>query len=291
MAKQKDLEALSSGEMLLKGDSKPVDCVRLMLQKTRVCPKAKIGNPEDAVKLMKEMGDYERERAIILHLDTKNNVLAVENISTGSLNVTIVHPREAIKGAVLNSAANVIFLHNHPSGDATPSVEDLATDRRLNEAFSIVGINLLDSIIVARDSYYSAKEHGTLFPDSKYKSGVSEVMERKVIIGEDNQENNEKCSLAMEAALSVLSESCSGDGSPIGIMEPAPQELLDIRDDDIMSQSEKIEKVESSSWAQKLSKGLVKSVKPHLKSGTEEYDEAVNSMAHKVAVGLVTKAV
>lgn len=202
---------ISGGNMLLKKEeeeTKPIDCVRVTLQHTRACPKGvKISGPEDAVKLMREMERYDRERAMIVHLSTKNHVLAVENIAIGSLNAAIIHPRESIKGAVINSAANIIFLHNHPSGDPAPSVEDIAIVKKLRQAFDTVGIDMLDSIIIGRETYYSFKEHGELVPESKYKkpknSGGIKIMDK---IG---YEEDDACSTAMTAAMEVITERCS----------------------------------------------------------------------------------
>lgn len=210
--KEKYPESSGVGDMLLKRDQefvKPIDCQRVMIQRTRDCPKAKITFPEDVVTLLREMGDYERERAMILSLDTKNNVISIENISTGSLNASIVHPREAVKGSLLANAAHIIFAHNHPSGDPAPSVEDRAINKKLQEAFNIVGIDMLDSIIIGRDGYYSAREHGEMFPESKYKEskpGEMKIMEGKY---KEESEDEDACSTAMTAAMEVITERCS----------------------------------------------------------------------------------
>lgn len=215
-AKEKYPES-SGGNMLLKKDEdKPIDCMRVMLQKIRNCPVRKITFPQDVVDLMREMQDMDRERAMIIHLDTKNNVVGVENISTGSLNASIVHPREALKGSLLVNAAHIIFVHNHPSGDPGPSVEDRAINKKLQEAFNIVGIDMLDSIIIGRNGYYSAKEHGELFPESKYKESGAKIMESKIQSNkiEINLEQEEDaCGVAMSAAYSVISEQCADAGA------------------------------------------------------------------------------
>ncbi len=130
------------------------------LKKTRKTPTVKIGSPEDVVQYLSHMGDYDREKAKILHLNTKNQIVGVENISTGSLNASIVHPREALKGAILNNSAAVIFVHNHPSGNPEPSREDKEVHARLKNAFGTVGIELLDSIVIGKDGYRSLKEEG-----------------------------------------------------------------------------------------------------------------------------------
>ncbi len=80
-------------------------------------------------------------------------------VSTGSLNQSIVHPRELFKTALLSSAAAVILIHNHPTGDPTPSTEDIELTRRLKEAGEMIGIRVLDHIVVG-DSYYSFAERG-----------------------------------------------------------------------------------------------------------------------------------
>ncbi len=203
-------ESSGTGNMLLKKDphTQPVDCMRIMVQKTRACPTGKITFPGDVVTLMHDMEDMDRERAMILHLDTKNSILGVENISTGTLNSSLVHPRESLKGAILNNSANIIFVHNHPSGDPLPSREDREINKRLQEAFKIVGIDMLDSIIIGREGYYSAKEHGELFEESKYnKVGERRIMEESIA------EEDEVCSTATMAAMSVISEQCGSEES------------------------------------------------------------------------------
>lgn len=136
------------------------DSMLVELRKLRKSPKVSIGSPRDVVDFLQHMEDYDRERAKIIHLNTKNSIVGVENISTGSLNASIVHPREAIKGAILNNSAAVIFVHNHPSGNPVPSNEDKEVHKRLKNAFGTVGIDLLDSIIIGKDGYRSLKEEG-----------------------------------------------------------------------------------------------------------------------------------
>ena len=92
----------------------------------------------------------------------KNKIISLEDISVGSLNSSIVHPREIYNLAVKKSAAAVILVHNHPSGDPTPSREDLEVTKRLVEAGKILGINVLDHIIIGEGRYLSFKEKGLL---------------------------------------------------------------------------------------------------------------------------------
>jgi len=108
--------------------------------------------------LMKET----KEMFVTLHLDGKNRIMAMDLVSIGSLNQSIVHPREVFKTACLSNAAALILIHQHPSGDATPSSEDIAITRRLKEAGEIMGIKVLDHIIVGAGEYISFVERGLL---------------------------------------------------------------------------------------------------------------------------------
>ena len=101
-----------------------------------------------------------RERFYALALDTKNRVTNRVRVSEGSLAASLVHPREAFRTAVREAAAAVIFLHNHPSGDPTPSLEDKHLTERLRRAGELLGIPVLDHVVVGRDSYYSFADAG-----------------------------------------------------------------------------------------------------------------------------------
>ena len=106
--------------------------------------------------------DRRKEHFIILLLDGKNRIIREEQVSEGSLNQSIVHPREVFKPAVKESAAAVILVHNHPSGDPTPSREDREITRRLKEGGDLLGIRVLDHIIIGDGSYLSFVEQGLL---------------------------------------------------------------------------------------------------------------------------------
>lgn len=108
--------------------------------------------------LMKET----KEMFITLHLDGKNRIICMDVVSTGSLNQTIVHPRSVFMTACLSNAAAIILVHQHPTGDPTPSSEDIAITRRLKEAGEIMGIKILDHIIVGDGEYLSFVERGLL---------------------------------------------------------------------------------------------------------------------------------
>ena len=102
--------------------------------------------------------DLKKEQFRVLLLDVKNKIIREELISQGSLNSSLIHPREVLNPAIRGSAASVIFLHNHPSGDPEPSLDDIEITRRLCKSFDIVGINVLDHIIVGYEGYFSFKQ-------------------------------------------------------------------------------------------------------------------------------------
>jgi len=125
--------------------------------------KLKISSPMDVANLMiEEMKYFKKEYFKIIMLDTKNQVISIEDISMGSLNASIVHPREVFIGAIKRSSASIILVHNHPSGDPTPSKEDINITKRLSEAGDILGIKILDHLIVAESKYVSLKEKGLI---------------------------------------------------------------------------------------------------------------------------------
>jgi len=119
-----------------------------------------ITNPAIAASILTEyLKDADREHFVVLLLNTKNKVVGINTVSIGNLNSSIVHPREVFKPAILASVAAVILGHNHPSGDSTPSKEDITITERLIEAGKILGIEVLDHIIIG-DYFKSLKESG-----------------------------------------------------------------------------------------------------------------------------------
>jgi DNA repair protein RadC len=124
-----------------------------------------IAMPYDAHKLIQVVLDLHNstvEKFGILTLDTKNNVIGVHVISIGSLNASIVHPREVFQQAILNNANSILLFHNHPSGDTRPSQEDIEVTNRLVQAGELLGIRVIDHVIVAEKQYTSLKEIGVL---------------------------------------------------------------------------------------------------------------------------------
>ncbi len=117
--------------------------------------------PEDVVALVRSrLKGKKKEYFLALLLDTRNQLIRVAEISVGSLDSSIVHPREVFKEAVAASAASVIFAHNHPSGDPEASEDDLNLTKRLAEAGEIMGIDVLDHVIIGEEKYLSLKREG-----------------------------------------------------------------------------------------------------------------------------------
>lgn len=123
------------------------------------CPVIK--SPADVANLL--MGDmrYEKQESFkVLLMDTKNRVSKIQTISQGSLNQSLVHPREVFRTSILECAASVILAHNHPSGDPVPSREDKMLTQQLVEAGELVGIPVLDHVIIGNGNFISMKERG-----------------------------------------------------------------------------------------------------------------------------------
>lgn len=121
--------------------------------------KLKVDSPIVVVELLMEQMRYlKKEHFKVVLLDTKNQIISIEEISVGSLNASIVHPREVFNVAIRKSANSIILVHNHPSGDPTPSKEDIDITHRLVEAGDIIGIRVLDHIIIGDNKYVSLNE-------------------------------------------------------------------------------------------------------------------------------------
>ncbi|MBC7088394.1 MAG: DNA repair protein RadC [Tissierellales bacterium] len=119
----------------------------------------RISEPYQIAKiLIDQMKFLTKEYFNIVLLDTKNQIISIENISVGSLNSSIVHPREVFKEALKKSSNSIILAHNHPSGDTTPSNEDIAITNRLIQSGEILGIKVIDHIIIGNENYLSMKE-------------------------------------------------------------------------------------------------------------------------------------
>jgi DNA repair protein RadC len=119
--------------------------------------------PEDAAGLvMEDMKNLDREHFKVILLDSKNAVISVETVSVGTVNASIVHPREALKPALEKSATSMILVHNHPTGNVSPSREDIMITKRFEKCGRILGIEIVDHLIIGDDDYKSMKESGYL---------------------------------------------------------------------------------------------------------------------------------
>ncbi|MXZ00023.1 DNA repair protein RadC [Candidatus Poribacteria bacterium] len=117
-----------------------------------------ITSPADVLNELRHIKDARKEYFVAVYLNARNQVLKTEVISVGSLNSAIIHPREVFAPAVGISAASMILSHNHPSGDVTPSREDLELTKRLVQAAEIMGIEILDHLVVSSERFLSMKE-------------------------------------------------------------------------------------------------------------------------------------
>lgn len=121
-----------------------------------------LSSPSEALPLLTEFKDQRREHFVCLYLNARNQVIHREVVSIGSLSASIVHPREVFLPAVQRSAASAILAHNHPSGDVSPSRDDLELTKRLVEAGQILGIEVLDHIIIGAEDFLSFRARGLI---------------------------------------------------------------------------------------------------------------------------------
>lgn len=125
--------------------------------------KPKISNPSQLAKLLyPEMSCLNQEILKLIILNTKNEIIKTKDVFKGGLNSSLVHPREIFNEAIKSSAASIIISHNHPSGDPTPSKEDIAITKRLSDCGKLLGINLTDHIIIGNNNYVSLREKGII---------------------------------------------------------------------------------------------------------------------------------
>lgn len=142
-----------------------------LVRESRPTKECIITGPEDVYKLVKdELKNSDRELFLSIQLNTRNRVLGINVVSVGTLNASMVHPREVFKSAILQNAAGIVIVHNHPSETDEPSEEDLAITSKLSNAGELLSIDVLDHIIVGK-SFYSFLEKGLI----KNKKGVENV--------------------------------------------------------------------------------------------------------------------
>ncbi len=122
-----------------------------------------ITDPESVVRVLRtSITEKAKEHFKLILLNTRNKIIRIGTISVGTLNASLVHPREVFKEALIHNAYSVILAHNHPSGDCEPSEEDIRITKRLRDAGSIMGVEVLDHIIVSTTSFFSFKGKGLM---------------------------------------------------------------------------------------------------------------------------------
>lgn len=145
--------------------SKRVDLISLKVcrEKSIKYESRKITNPEQAYNIVKSfIGNTDREYFIVMNLNTRNEPCSVEICTIGSLDKTIVHPREVFKSAIITNANKIILFHTHPSNSIEPSSTDLDTTQKLMEASKIIQIPILDHIIIGESGFFSFKQGGLM---------------------------------------------------------------------------------------------------------------------------------
>lgn len=150
------------------GDSKAIELLSAIELGKRVYTESFISNiklhsPENIYNFMRDSLEMkEQEYLIGLYLNTKGELIKKEVLFIGSLNSSLIHPREVFKHAVLNSSASIIICHNHPSGDPSPSSQDIRVTKIIHKNSLMMDIELIDHIIIGKDKYFSFKEKGLL---------------------------------------------------------------------------------------------------------------------------------
>lgn len=119
-------------------------------------------SPQSVYESLKEIAGNKKEHFIAIYLDTKNQEITREVISIGTLNASIVHPREVFEPAIRCLANSIVIVHNHPSGDPTPSHEDVLITKQLKDAGELLDIHIVDHLIITKSGYVSFKEQGLL---------------------------------------------------------------------------------------------------------------------------------
>ena len=133
------------------------------LAETERLKRETVRSPDDAVKLIRsQITDFNKENFYVLSFDTRNRFIGLDKVSQGTLTASLVHPRETFESAIKKHAAQIMIAHNHPSGGTDPSEEDVKITKRLSEAGKIMGIELLDHIILTKQSFFSFKEEGLI---------------------------------------------------------------------------------------------------------------------------------
>ncbi|MEK4712039.1 JAB domain-containing protein [Sporosarcina sp. FSL K6-5500] len=160
-AQQLDLLMVKEEEKRMPAKRVDIVSLRLVKETSLLYKDRAIRSPEDGYNLFKQfLGELDREYLVVMCLDVKNQPTAINVCHIGSLNASIVHPREVMKIAILSNSASILICHNHPSGNPVESPEDIDVTKRLAEAGRIIGIELIDHLIVGDGRYVSLKDKG-----------------------------------------------------------------------------------------------------------------------------------
>jgi DNA repair protein RadC len=139
----------------------PVYRVSLVRESSQSTPSPSINKPAEAYEIIKSfLADADREYFVVVMLDTKSRIIGINTVAIGILNSCPVHPREVFKPAIISNSARIVLGHNHPSGDPSPSSDDLMLTKRLKEAGEVLGIEVADHIIIGDGNYRSLREYG-----------------------------------------------------------------------------------------------------------------------------------
>lgn len=137
--------------------------IKMVKESSFLYENRRVNSSVDAIELFKRfLNESDREQFLVCCMDIKNQPTSINVVSIGTLNSSLVHPREVFKVAILANSASIIVAHNHPSGDPTPSEEDINITIRLKEAGKIIGIDILDHVIIGENKHVSFKEKGIL---------------------------------------------------------------------------------------------------------------------------------
>jgi len=129
----------------------------------KIPPRISLSSPREVVDYLSEkFGKEKKEHFISLMIDSNNKLISIKNISIGTLNASLVHPREVFEPAIRSLAANIIIAHNHPSGDLEPSIEDIKVTQRLASVGEVTGIKVIDHLIISSKGYLSLKKRGLM---------------------------------------------------------------------------------------------------------------------------------
>ena len=164
--------------------------------------RAPIKKPEDIIPFVRNYAVSEKEHFLVVTLNGGHEIIQIHVVSLGILNRTLIHPREVFSTAIKENAAAIIVCHNHPSGNCYPSEEDVVVTKNLLDVSVVMGIELLDHVIVSRESYYSFAEHKLLFNQNETDIPEANSYEEDCYEEDSYRENDyEECAAEMKKSV------------------------------------------------------------------------------------------